>query len=119
MPQRIANVAITLHREGKRVDVNAGSLFNFTKDELEQLKSLNPDAVRLPRNESVVIDGENVNGGDAGANSGSENNTDGTKTVKAAKQSGPAAGTSKKDEKKAADTGKKEEGSDPTEDGDL
>lgn len=121
MPQRITNVAITLHREGQRIDINAGTLYNFTKEELEQLKSLNPDAVRLPRNESVVIDHNADNGGqqisDGGANSGDDNNTDGTKTVKAAKQAGAAKGSAAKDEKKASDAGKKEEGSDPADDG--
>ncbi|MGG9131262.1 DUF7443 domain-containing protein [Enterobacter hormaechei] len=122
MPQRITNVAITLHREGQRIDINAGTLYNFTKEELEQLKSLNPDAVRLPRNESVVIDhnADNAdNGGqqisDGGANSGDDNNTDGTKTVKAAKQAGAAKSDKKKDDAKAV----KEEGSDPAEDGEL
>ncbi len=111
MPKRIANVALTLHREGARININAGDLYDFTKEELEQLKSLNPDAVRLPRNESVTVD-HNDDGGEGGDN----NNA---KSVKAAKQAGPAAGSKAKDEKKASDAGKKEEGSDSTEDGEL
>lgn len=111
MPQRIANVAITLHREGKRIDINAGSLYNFTKEELEQLKGLNPDAVRLPRNESVTID-HNNDGGEGGE--GGENTGD-VKTVKAAKQAGAGKNDKKKDDAKAV----KEEGSDPAEDGEL
>ena len=108
MPKRIANVALTLHREGARININAGDLYDFTKEELEQLKSLNPDAVRLPRNESVTVD-HNDDGGD----------TNNAKSVKPAKQAGPAAGSKAKDEKKASDAGKKEEGSDSAEDGEL
>lgn len=116
MPKRIPNVAITLHRDGTRVDVVAGKLFDFTKDELDQLKLLNPDAVRLPRNESVVIDNDNGTIIDDGANSGGDNNTDGTKMVKAAKAGGAKKQTAA--EKKAADdAAKKEEGSDPADDG--
>lgn len=108
MPQRIANVAITLHREGKRININAGDLYNFTKEELEQLKGLNPDAVRLPRNESVTVD-HNNDGGEGGEDTGD------VKTVKAAKQAGAGKNDKKKDDAKAV----KEEGSDPAEDGEL
>lgn len=110
MPQRIANVALTLHRNGERININAGDLYNFTKEELEQLKALNPDAVRLPRNESVTID-HNSDGNDGGE--GGEGGD--VKTVKAAKQAGAGKNDKKKDDAKAV----KEEGSDPAEDGEL
>lgn len=54
MPKRIANMALVLHRQGKRTEVKAGELVDLTAKELEDFKRLNPNAVRLPRNESVV-----------------------------------------------------------------
>jgi uncharacterized protein (UPF0216 family) len=58
MPQRTANMALTLHREGKRIKIAAGQTYNFTADELEQLKAIDANAVRKP---VVETDGsENV-----------------------------------------------------------
>ncbi len=48
---RVANGKIVLHRDGKRIVVNANQSFKFTSDELEGLKKTNPDAVRTPVNE--------------------------------------------------------------------
>lgn len=61
MPQRIANVAVTLHRDGKRKEIKAGSLFDFTKEEIADLTALVPHALRKPVNESpVTIEGEST-----------------------------------------------------------
>lgn len=53
MPSRISNVALTVHRDGVRINVKAGQKFNFTKDEIEDFSALNPEALRLPINESA------------------------------------------------------------------
>lgn len=52
MPQRTANMALTLHRDGKRVKVAAGQTVNFSAEELEELKAIDPNAVRKPIVES-------------------------------------------------------------------
>jgi len=48
---RVATGKIILHRDGKRIVVNANQSFKFTASELESLKEANPDAVRTPVNE--------------------------------------------------------------------
>lgn len=56
MPNRIANVALTVHREGKRINVKAGEKFNFTKEEIADFTKLNAAALRLPINEGSAED---------------------------------------------------------------
>lgn len=120
MPQRIANVAVTLHRDGKRIEVMPGKPFNFTKTEINDLNGLNPNALRLPVDESDP----NLEGEDGEVNQSVDEGSIQTEnrvqkqTVKAAKQAGAESGSSKKDEKKAADAGLKEEGSN-SDDGEL
>lgn len=55
MPKRITNMSITLVRDGKRIKLPAGVAFDFTKDELEELKEIVKDAVRTPINEAESI----------------------------------------------------------------
>ena len=53
MPQRTANMALTVHREGKRIQVKAGQTFNFTAKEIEEFTAIDKDAVRKPINETI------------------------------------------------------------------
>jgi hypothetical protein len=48
---RIATGTVVLHRDGKRVKVKAGEKFEFTQAEIDSIKQVNPDALRLPVNE--------------------------------------------------------------------
>lgn len=51
MPKRITNIKVVVHRNGKRVAIPANTMFDFTTDELQELKDSRLDAVRTPRNE--------------------------------------------------------------------
>lgn len=51
MAIRIANQTIILHRNGARMTVKPGQKMDFTKDEIEEIKGLNPDALRTAKNE--------------------------------------------------------------------
>lgn len=51
MAKRITNMKVVLFRAGTRVVVPANKMFDFTKEELDDLKAINKDAVRTPRNE--------------------------------------------------------------------
>lgn len=55
MPKRITNVKIVIFRDKKRTVIPANTQFDFTKDELDELKLAAPDAVRTPKNEVESI----------------------------------------------------------------
>lgn len=59
MPQRVANISITLNRKEGRIPVKAGETYNFTKDEIDQLTKLNKDALRKPVNEELPEEANN------------------------------------------------------------
>lgn len=48
MPKRIIVTSVHVQREGKVVVAKPGELFEFTADELADIKRLNPRAVRAP-----------------------------------------------------------------------
>ena len=51
MPIRIATQKIILHRDGKRVVVQAKQKFEFTSAEMKEIQAINKDALRQPINE--------------------------------------------------------------------
>jgi hypothetical protein len=51
MPIRIATQKIVLHRDGKRVVVQARQKFDFTSAEMKEIQTINKDALRQPINE--------------------------------------------------------------------
>lgn len=53
MPVRIANVSVTLHRKKERLTFAPGDRVELTDKELDDLEALEPDAFRLPINESA------------------------------------------------------------------
>lgn len=53
MPVRIPRNSIVVIRDGKHVIPPLGQLFEFTDAELADINAVNPDAVRLPVNESA------------------------------------------------------------------
>lgn len=53
MPQRIPVNKIIVHRDGKRFAPPLGKPFDFTAAELEDIKAVNPGAVRKVINESA------------------------------------------------------------------
>lgn len=115
MPQRIPNVAITLHRGGKRIEVTPGKAFNFTKEEIADLNGLNPNALRLPVNENNPdLDGQDMTTNDQGSEQVEERTDANARKAagKATKKSDPDA-----DKAKAEKAGLKEEGS--NDDGEL
>lgn len=59
MPQRVANVSVTVYPEGKRKVIAAGETYNFSKDEIEKLSALNPNALRKPINEEIPEEANN------------------------------------------------------------
>lgn len=56
MPQRKAIGTIHLQRDGKHVVVAAGTTFDFTAEELKDIKRMSPDAVRAVVNEGLDED---------------------------------------------------------------
>lgn len=111
MPQRVANVSITLHRKNKdgvdeRKVVNAGETFDFTKDEISQLTALNKEALRKPINEELPPTEANNDGSQRDPNSDVIDTTgkesDLTPAEKA-KQTKAANAKAKADEEKAGD----------------
>ena len=56
MPIRVATKTIILHREGANVSPPIGKAFNFTEQELKDINSVDPRAVRKPVNEGEEIE---------------------------------------------------------------
>lgn len=48
MPKRVPVQTIILHRDGKQFSPEIGKAFDFTADELADIVSVNPEAVRKP-----------------------------------------------------------------------
>lgn len=60
MPIRIPQETVFVVRDGKTVKPEIGKPFNFTTDELDDLKRLRPQAIRVPVNETAdADDGDN------------------------------------------------------------
>lgn len=57
---RIAVHTLQLVRDGKRIKVKPGTQVELTEQELADIKAMNPDAVRTPRNESENAPKANV-----------------------------------------------------------
>lgn len=55
MPKRIPTQTIIMHRDGKRVTVKPGVSFDFTADEIKDIKQSSPDALRTLVNEEVDV----------------------------------------------------------------
>lgn len=53
MPKRIPHQSIVLYRDGKQVRPDIGKPFDFTQDELDDIKATNPDAIRHIVNEEL------------------------------------------------------------------
>lgn len=50
MPKRELTQAVVIQREGvPRLRLKAGQVFDFTAQELEELKRMNPDAIKPPQ----------------------------------------------------------------------
>lgn len=65
MPKLIAVTAVTVMREGERVTVTPGQLFDFTAEELKDIeKASSPEVqiVRKPINESSAAAGDDDEG---------------------------------------------------------
>ncbi len=63
MPNRKSNVSVTLVRDGKRIEVAVGQVFDFTDDEIKQITASNADALSTTANvdleaEDVVVKSE-------------------------------------------------------------
>lgn len=58
MPNRIANVALIVHRDGKRIAIKPGQKFDFSKKEIEDFEKLMPMSLRLPINEDQQVDNQ-------------------------------------------------------------
>ena len=56
MPVRIPRNSIVVIRNGNHVIPPLGQLFEFTDAELADINAVNPDAVRLPVNESATYE---------------------------------------------------------------
>ena len=63
MPIRIATQKIILHRDGKRVVVQARQKFEFTSAEMKEIQGINKDALRQPINELADTTLGTVGGG--------------------------------------------------------
>lgn len=51
MPKRIPMQTVIVQRDGKQVAPPIGKAFEFTREELDQIKAVAPDAIRHPVNE--------------------------------------------------------------------
>lgn len=60
MPQRIPMQTVIVQRDGKNFAPPIGKPFDFTVDELNQIKKVNPNAVRVLVNETAPV-AENAN----------------------------------------------------------
>jgi hypothetical protein len=67
MPKRLVLQTVILHRDGERVVPETGKPFDFSKEELDQINGLNPDALghiiskedeKLPANTISISDHE-------------------------------------------------------------
>jgi hypothetical protein len=56
MPKRITKQSVVVHRDGKPIRLKSGILFDFTKDEIEELKIAAPNALRTPNNELESVE---------------------------------------------------------------
>lgn len=54
MAKRVPLQTIIVYRDGKQCVPRIGDPFDFTKEEIEQIKSVAPDALRNPVNEDVI-----------------------------------------------------------------
>jgi hypothetical protein len=63
MPIRIATQKIILHRDGKRVVVQAKQKFDFTSAEMKEIQGINQYALRQPINELADTTLGTVGGG--------------------------------------------------------
>lgn len=53
MPKLVPTVGTVVVRDGKRVRPEPGKAFNFTKDEADRIRSVQPNALRKPNDESA------------------------------------------------------------------
>ena len=58
MPKRTVVGKIIVHRDGKRVEPKIGAAFDFTADELADIKRLQPGAVRIVVNEDADLEAQ-------------------------------------------------------------
>jgi len=56
MPKRITKQSVVVHRDGKPIRLKSGVMFDFTKDEIEEMKAAGIDALRTPHNELESIE---------------------------------------------------------------
>ncbi len=52
MPKRLTLQTVFVHRDGKLTRPEIGKVFDYTAEELKDIKDNNPDAVRVPTDES-------------------------------------------------------------------
>lgn len=52
MPKRVPTVSVIVIRDGKRVSPKLNKSFPFTDDEIKQINTIQPGALRTPINES-------------------------------------------------------------------
>lgn len=56
MPIRVPTQTIILQRNGQNHTPKIGVAFDFTEDEIKNLQSLAPDAIRKPTNEEAKVE---------------------------------------------------------------
>jgi hypothetical protein len=77
MPKAKAIDTITLHRDGKNIEVPSGAVFDFTKAEMESIKSVNPGAITSKVEVDLAVDDvKTVKGGDKGPSTTTEADKD-------------------------------------------
>lgn len=93
MPVRIANNAVTLIRDGERIELSPGEAISLTKEEIEQFNQINAGAFRIPKTEVInVIGGGSVTEGES-TDSDEGQNDDANGADDAAKDDGKADGS--------------------------
>ncbi len=63
MPKRVPNFSVQVVREGKLIRPALGVPFEFSADELADIKRMQPDAVRMINDESALITSEESQAG--------------------------------------------------------
>lgn len=60
MPKRIPVQTVIVNRDGKQIAAPIGKPFDFTNEELADIKAVNPDAVRIAVNEDPEPEAQNL-----------------------------------------------------------
>lgn len=91
MAKRKVLMGVIVHRDGTRIRPAIGQIFDFTNEELEQIKRMNPDALGRP---TMEVDVENE---EARKAAGKEKADGDEKPKDIGKDKAPAKGKAKAD----------------------